>query len=137
MSKQDEAGLILKLYELRREETMRTARDWIAIEGCTAGEATAAPDLDGRFVAVTWTLQCSAAPDELDVDLTGFFAADRRHEAIVHVSHSDAPIVIRADAPRWTIPVGKPGIWRGWWAVIPASVVGVALGALLMRQMRR
>ena len=28
MSIQDEAGLILKLYELRREETMRTARNW-------------------------------------------------------------------------------------------------------------
>jgi hypothetical protein len=28
MSKQDEAGLILKLYELRREPTMRMARDW-------------------------------------------------------------------------------------------------------------
>ena len=26
--KQEEAGLILKLYELRREETMRKARDW-------------------------------------------------------------------------------------------------------------
>lgn len=28
MSKQAEAGLILKLYELRREDTMRKARDW-------------------------------------------------------------------------------------------------------------
>ena len=28
MSKQDEAGLILNLYNLRREETMRKARDW-------------------------------------------------------------------------------------------------------------
>jgi hypothetical protein len=28
MSKQDEAGLILQLYSLRREETMRKARDW-------------------------------------------------------------------------------------------------------------
>jgi hypothetical protein len=28
MSKQDEAGLILRLYELRREDTMRKARDW-------------------------------------------------------------------------------------------------------------
>ena len=28
MSKQEEAGLILKLYELRREEKMRQARDW-------------------------------------------------------------------------------------------------------------
>jgi hypothetical protein len=28
MSKQEEAGLILKLYELRTEATMRKARDW-------------------------------------------------------------------------------------------------------------
>lgn len=28
MSIQEEAGLILKLYELRREETMREARNW-------------------------------------------------------------------------------------------------------------
>ena len=28
MSKQDEASLILNLYELRREDTMRKARDW-------------------------------------------------------------------------------------------------------------
>ena len=28
MSKQDEASLILKLYELRRDDTLRKARDW-------------------------------------------------------------------------------------------------------------
>jgi hypothetical protein len=28
MSKQEEAGLILQLYKLRREDTMRQARDW-------------------------------------------------------------------------------------------------------------
>ena len=28
MSKAEEAGLILKLYDLRREDTMRKARDW-------------------------------------------------------------------------------------------------------------
>ena len=32
MSKQEEAGLILKLYELRREETMRKARDWFFLD---------------------------------------------------------------------------------------------------------
>lgn len=32
MSKQDEAGLILKLYELRRDETMRKARDWFFLD---------------------------------------------------------------------------------------------------------
>ena len=32
MSKQQEADLILKLYDLRRESTMRIARDWVARE---------------------------------------------------------------------------------------------------------
>jgi hypothetical protein len=32
MSKQKEAELILKLYELRRDETMRKARDWFFLE---------------------------------------------------------------------------------------------------------
>jgi len=32
MSIQEEAGLVLKLYELRREETMRRARDWFFLE---------------------------------------------------------------------------------------------------------
>jgi hypothetical protein len=32
MSKQEEAGLILKLYELRREDTMRKARNWYFME---------------------------------------------------------------------------------------------------------
>src|SRR5215467_5824538 len=32
MSKQDEAGLVLRLYELRREEVMRTARNWYFAE---------------------------------------------------------------------------------------------------------
>lgn len=32
MSKQAEAELILKLYELRREATMRQARDWFSME---------------------------------------------------------------------------------------------------------
>src|ERR1700741_3457116 len=32
MSKQEEAGLILELYNLRREEKMRKARDWYFAE---------------------------------------------------------------------------------------------------------
>lgn len=32
MSKQEEAGLILKLYELRRDDTMRKARDWFFLD---------------------------------------------------------------------------------------------------------
>ena len=37
MSKQEEAGLILKLYELRREETMRKAREWFFREPVASG----------------------------------------------------------------------------------------------------
>lgn len=32
MSKQEDANLILKLYELRREEKMRAARDWFVLD---------------------------------------------------------------------------------------------------------
>ncbi len=32
MSKYEEADLILKLYDLRREATMRQARDWYFLE---------------------------------------------------------------------------------------------------------
>ncbi len=32
MSKYEEAGLILKLYELRRDDTMRKARDWFFLD---------------------------------------------------------------------------------------------------------
>jgi hypothetical protein len=32
MSKHEEAALILKLYELRRETTIRQARDWYFME---------------------------------------------------------------------------------------------------------
>src|SRR5260370_9826014 len=32
MAKQEEAGLIIKLYELRREASMRQARDWYFLE---------------------------------------------------------------------------------------------------------
>ena len=32
MSKYEEADLILKLYDLRREATMRKARDWYFLE---------------------------------------------------------------------------------------------------------
>jgi hypothetical protein len=114
----------------------RWVRDWISITGCTPGEAHEAPDIDGRFIAVTWQVQCPAVPEEIDVDLSAFFAADRQHEAIVRTPHTK-PIVIRADAPRWTIPVGKPGIWRGWWLLIPGILVGVIVGFFLVRHLRR
>ena len=65
MSKQEEAGLILKLYELRREEVMRKARSWMAsefnpqsiedIEKAVFGEHSAYY----RMVLSYWEMACS------------------------------------------------------------------------------
>lgn len=113
----------------------RYTRGWVAISGCVPADERAAPDLDGTLVAVTWTLRCGAAPRELDLDLGAFFAIDPRHEAIVRVG-TDPPIVLRASAPRWVIPVGPDGIWWGVW-VAGASAVVIFLGLFLgMRHLR-
>lgn len=112
----------------------RYVRGWVRAAGCTPSAARAAPDLDGRFVAVTWTLSCPGLADDLQLDLSEFFAVDPRHEAIVRVDGAD-PIVIRALAPQWSIPIGAPS--RPWarWLVIPALVVA-GLGATVLRRRR-
>lgn len=112
----------------------RYTRAWLTVAGCTPGDARAAPDLDGRFVAVTWTLTCAAIGDEIDLDLSTFFAVDPRHEAIVRLDGGD-PIVIRASAPRWTLPLEPQKISWAWWLLIPAALVGVG-GVVLARRRR-
>lgn len=114
----------------------RYTRAWVTITGCTPGDAHAAPDLDGRFVAVSWTVRCAAAPTELDLDLGAFFAVDPRHEAIVRVG-AEPPIVLRSSAPRWVIPVADGGIWRGWWLIAAGTVLVVVGIALRLRHLRR
>ena len=65
MSKQAEAELILKLYELRREPTMRLARDWYAMEFNpeTAADVKAAmfSEKSGylRMVTSYWDMACA------------------------------------------------------------------------------
>ncbi len=112
----------------------RYTRDWVAIADCTPADESAAPDLDGRFVAVRWQLRCHGNPDELDVDLGRFFAVDPRHEAIVRVA-GEAPFVARATSPRWVIPVGDDAPGRGSWWLVAAGVVAVAgVGFVLSRR---
>jgi hypothetical protein len=65
MSKHEDANLILKLYELRREEVMRKARSWVASEfnpqstedfmKANAGEHSAYL----RMVTSYWDMACS------------------------------------------------------------------------------
>jgi hypothetical protein len=65
MSKQEEAGLILKLYELRREETMRAARDWYFREFNPQSMADFTAAIFGehsghlRMVVTYWDMACA------------------------------------------------------------------------------
>lgn len=110
----------------------RYTRSWVTVGGCTPSAEHAAPDLDGRFVAVAWTLTCPNLGDELAVDLRAFFAVDPAHEAIVRVDGGD-PIVIRAKAPEWSIPIGHGSRSWAWWLLVPAGVLGIGVIALLRR----
>jgi hypothetical protein len=115
-------------------------QSWIAISGddqlCAPAPATAAPDLDGRFVAVTWRVHCSAAPSEIGLDLRAFFAQDPRHEAIVRVGGED-PLVIRADHPHWAIPVEESQSRRGVVAIGLAIGLALTTGVITVRRLRR
>lgn len=113
----------------------RYVRGWIAIVGCSPGGERATPDLDNRFVAVTWEARCTPLPDELELDLSPFFAVDPLHEAIVRVSGGE-PIVIRAANPRWAIPLGRPPRSLLWY-VVPASILALGLAGLGLRRLRR
>ena len=72
---------------LDRDRELRRSR-------ARAARAAAAPDEDGKFVVVTWTVACPRIAT--DLDFTRFFALDTRHVAIVHV----APGARRRDRAR-------------------------------------
>jgi len=65
MSKQEEASLILKLYELRREETMRKAREWYFREFNPQTMADFTATIFGehsghlRMVVTYWDMACA------------------------------------------------------------------------------
>ena len=65
MSKVESADLILKLYDLRREETMRKARDWFFTFNPTSSEDYMAtmmnPEVGGylRMVSSYWDMAAS------------------------------------------------------------------------------
>lgn len=74
---------------------------WIATTSygrpCIAAAPRAAPDEDGKFVAVSWAAACTGVPTELD--FKAFFAVDQRHVAIVHVEPGGKDAIVRSDAP--------------------------------------
>lgn len=82
MSKVESADLILKLYDLRREETMRKARDWFFTFNPTSaeeiGNTMMDPEVGGylRMVTSYWDMAASfvnhgAIDGEMFNDVTG------------------------------------------------------------------
>jgi hypothetical protein len=65
---------------------------WLAVSSggspCTPSAPRTSVDVDARFVAIAWRVQCAGAIDDLVLDFTRFFAVDARHVAIVRL---DAP----------------------------------------------
>jgi hypothetical protein len=111
MSIQEEAGLILKLYELRREDTMRKARDWYfrefnpqSIEDFTAamfGEHSG----HLRMVVSYWDMAAGLVNSgAISLDL--FLTTNGEHVAVFSKIE---PLLgeIRAVAPRFAVNLEK------------------------------
>jgi hypothetical protein len=99
---------------------------WLALglptgAACAPGPATAERDPDGRLVVVAWSATCPALAAALRVDLSAFFAADPRHEALVTLRRAGAehidPRVVRAGAPVVELAIGAPLGLGDWVAV--------------------
>ena len=84
MSKQDEGSLILKLYELRREETMRQARNWYFAEFNTESVADFSSAMFGehsghlRMVTTYWDM-AAALVNNGAISMEMFNAANGEH----------------------------------------------------------
>jgi len=83
MSKQAEADLILKLYDLRREEVMRDARNWFFMFNPKTVEDvmdTMTSDRSGslRMVISYWDMACSLVTNGA-IDATMFNDANGEH----------------------------------------------------------
>ncbi len=87
MSKQEDAKLILKLYDLRREETMRKARSWFIGEFHPASiediSAAAMGETSPYFRMVTtyWDMACSLVSNGA-IDEKMFNDANGEHVAV-------------------------------------------------------
>ena len=84
MSKQDEGSLILRLYELRREETMRQARNWYFAEFNPESVADFSAALFGehsghlRMVTTYWDM-AAALVNNGAISMEMFNAANGEH----------------------------------------------------------
>lgn len=90
---------------------------WLAITNCPAVTAPVLAKADDKFVAATWTATCASATRSVTLDFAGFFALDRRHEAIVRlVAPETEPIqtIVRAGDSPVTLRAGHSPSLLAW-----------------------
>lgn len=105
MGKQDDANLILKLYELRREDVMRKARNWVVMEfnpesaddvmAAIMGENSAYV----RMVTTYWDMACSLVNNGA-LDEQMFNDANQEHVVVfAKVAHILDDVRVKMNAP--------------------------------------
>ncbi|MEO6393012.1 MAG: hypothetical protein ABIP75_14285 [Pyrinomonadaceae bacterium] len=111
MGKHDDASLILKLYELRREEVMRRARNWIVMEFNpeTADDVVAAIMGENsayvRMVATYWDMACSFVTNGA-IDEQMFNDANQEHVVVfAKMSHILEEVRVKMNAPNMLLHV--------------------------------
>ena len=112
MSKQDEAGLILKLYELRREDTMRKARDWYFREFNPQSMADFTEAMLGehsghlRMVVSYWDM-AAALVNEGAIGLDLFTSTNGEHIGVFSKIESLLSEIRSAYAPQFAVNLEK------------------------------
>jgi hypothetical protein len=112
MSKQEEAGLILRLYELRREETMRAARDWYFREFNPQSIAEFTETMMGahsghmRMVVTYWDM-AAALVNNGAIDLTLFTETNGEHIGVFGKIEPLLPEIRKAIGPQFAANLEK------------------------------
>jgi len=112
MSIQDEAGLILKLYELRREDTMRKARDWYFREFNPQSMADFTDAMFGehsghlRMIVSYWDM-AAALVNEGAIGLDLFTSTNGEHIGVFSKLESLLSEIRSADAPQFAANLEK------------------------------
>lgn len=106
MSKQDEGSLILKLYELRRDETMRKARNWYFTEFHPESLADFTAAMFGehsghlRMVTTYWDM-AAALVNSGAISMDIFDAANGEHIGVFAKLESLLPEIRAAHGPQY------------------------------------
>lgn len=112
MSKEAQGGLILKLYELRREETMRKARDWYFREFNPQSLAEFHAAIMGehsghlRMVITYWDMAAALVNDGA-IDLNLFTASNGEHFGVFSKIELLLPEIRAAYGPQFAANVEK------------------------------